>query len=168
MPYFLRAIYSNTKWEKVKFPSWLKEGELPSRIIRDLRADDDALSLWEIHDDKSNLLQVIAALASENRLVKNDFDYALINKNHLDELSFTPSKKTIETAYLDGNIYHRDASNLSINNVVYFAYLLSKYGIFNRMGWKKIESRLKDAAKNKRLDLEKLKPELKKQLDLSE
>ena len=137
MPYFLRAIYSNTKWDKTQFPSWLKEGELPSCIIRDLRADDDALSLWEIHDDKSNLPQVIAALASERRLVKSDFDYALLNKNHLDELSFTPSKKTAETAYLDMNPYHHDVSNLSINKVVYFAYLLSKHGNFDRMGWKK-------------------------------
>jgi len=55
MPYFLRAIYSNIQWEKKQFPSWLKEGDLPSSIIRDLRADDNALSLWEIFDDKSNL-----------------------------------------------------------------------------------------------------------------
>ena len=166
MPYFLRAIYSNTKWEKTNFPSWLQEGELPSCIVCDLRADDNALSLWEISDDKSNLLDIIAAFVSLRKDIKYDFDYALLSANLLDEPSFTSSKKPAKTAYRDMNHYHRDVSNLSINKVVYFAYLLSRHGKFDRMGWKDIEDRLKDAYTRGQLDLEKMKPQLKQQLGI--
>jgi len=168
MPYFLREVYSNTKWDKTQFPSWLKEGELPSCIVRDLRADDNALSLWEIHDDKSNLPHVIVALACRRKSVKNDFDYALLDENHLDKLIFKPTKKTAKTSYRDMNPYHCDVPNLSINTVVYFAYLLSRHGKFDRMGWKDIETRLKDAYKRGQLDLAKMEPKLKQQLGLSE
>jgi len=168
MPYFLSAIYSNINWDRTQFPSWLKEGELPSCIVRDLRADDNALSLWEISDDKSNLLDIIAAFVSLRKDIKYDFDYALLSANHLDELSFAPSKKLAKTAYRDMNHYHRDVSNLSINKVVYFAYLLSKHGSFDRMGWKEIEAQLKDAYKRGQLDLKKMKPGLKQQLGISE
>ncbi len=169
MPYFLRAIYRNINWDRTQFPSWLKEDELPSCIVRDLRADDNALSLWEISDDKSNLLDIIAAFVSSSRKdIKYDFDYALLNANLLDELSFTPSKKPAKTAYRDMNHYHHDVSNLSINNVVYFAYLLSRHGKFDRMGWKDIEARLKEAYTRGQLDLKKMQKGLKKQLGISE
>ena len=168
MPYFLRAIYRNINWDITQFPSWLKEGELPSCIVRDLRADDNALSLWEISDDKSNLLDIIAAFVSLRKDIKYDFDYALLSSNHLDELTFTASKKPAKTAYLNMNHYHRDVSKLSINSVVYFAYLLSRHGKFDRMGWKDIEARLRETHRKGQLDLAKMEPKLKQQLGLSE
>ena len=168
MPYFLREVYSNTKWDKTQFPRWLKDGELPSCIIRDLRADDNALSLWKINDDKSNLPHVIAALASRRKSIKNDFDYALLDDNHLDKLNFKPMKKTGKTPYRDVNSDHLDVPNLSINSVVYFAYLLSRYGKFDRMGWKDIEIQLKDAHKRRQLDLAEIDAKLKEQLCICE
>lgn len=168
MPYFLREVYSNTKWDKTQFPSWLKEGELPSCIIRDLRADNNALSLWEIHADGSNLPHVIAALVASNRKsVKNDFDYALLHENYLDGISFKPIKKIGKTPYGNINSYHYDIPNLSINTVVYFAYLLSRYGKFDRMGWKDIKTQLKDAHKRGQLDLAGMELKLKEQLGIS-
>ena len=166
MPYFLRAIYSNIHWEKTRFPSWLQEGDLPSCIIMDLRADDNALSLWEISDDESNLLDIVAAFVSLRKDIKYDFDYALLSANHLDELSFTPSKKPAKTAYRDMNRYHRNVSNLSLNNVVYFAHLLSRHGKFDRMAWKDIEARLKEAYTKGQLDLQRMEPTLRKQLGI--
>ncbi len=168
MLYFLRAIYNNIHWDTTHFPSWLKEGELPSCIVRDLRADDNALSLWEISDDKSNLLDIIAAFVSIRDDIKYDFDYALLSTKLLDELSFTPSIKPAKTAYRDMNGYHRDVPHLSINNVVYFAYLLRRHGKFDRMGWKEIEARLKEAYTRGQLDIKKMKPRLKKQLGIAE
>lgn len=167
MPYFLRAIYSNIQWEKKQFPSWLKEGDLPSSIIRDLRADDNALSLWEIFDDKSNLLDISAALASLRNNAKQDFDYALLNADHLDELTFAPSEEPASTAYRDINHYHRNVPKLSLNSVVRFAHLLSRHGEFDRVGWKEISARLKKAHASGLLDLTKMKSTLKKQLDIT-
>ena len=166
MPYFLRAIYKNVKWDITQFPSWLKEGDLPSCIIRDLRADDNALSLWEILDDKSNLLDIIAAFVSLRKDIKRDFDYALLNEEYLDQLTFTPSKKPGTTACLAVNHYHRNVSNLSMNSVVRFAHLLSRHAEFDRMGWRDIQARLKEAHNNGQLDLVRMPPELKQRLGI--
>jgi len=168
MPYFLREVYSNTKWDPNEFPSWLKDGELPSCLIRDLRANDNALSLWKIDDDKSNLPHVIAALVSGRKSSKTNFDYALLDENHLDELVFKPIMKVSTTAYCDMNSYHCDVPNLSINTVVYFAHLLNRHGKFDRMGWKDIQDQLKDAYKKGQLNLAKMETNLKQQLGVSE
>lgn len=169
MPYFLRAIYSNIKWEKTHFPPWVEEGDLPSCIIKDLNADDNALSVWEIPNDKSNLDDVITAVASSiRRSVKNDFDYALLDVDHVDEINFKPSIKLGDTPFDEMNPYHRNLSNLSINKVVYFAHLLRAHGKFERMGWKKLASLITDAHNNNKLDSNRVKPELKQQLGLSQ
>jgi len=168
MPYFLRAIYSNIEWDNPDYRSWLQGNELPSCIVRDLRADDNALSLWEISDDQSNLLDIIAAFVSLSNGIKDDFDYALLSVNYLNEITFMPSRKPAITAYTNFNHYHHDIPNLSINQVVYFAYLLSRHGIFDRMGWKDIANRLKEAHTRSHLDLTKMKKRLKRQLGISE
>jgi hypothetical protein len=169
MSYFLRAIYSNTKWEKTLFPSWLQDGDLPSCIIKDLNADDNALSVWEITDDEANLPNVITAIASSiRRSVRNDFDYALLDTKYVDQINFNPSIRLGDTPYNDMNHYHRNLSDLSINKVVYFAHLLFAHGKFNRMGWKKLQALIKDSINNNKLDLKLVKPELKQQLDISE
>ena len=166
MPYFLRAIYSNIEWDNPDYRYWLQENELPSCIVRDLRADDNALSLWEISDDQSNLLDIIAAFVSTSRGIKYDFDYALLSAHYLSEINFMPSRKPARTAYTNFNHCHRDVPNLSVNQVVYFAYLLRRHGIFDRMGWKDIEKRLKEAHSKEQLDLTKMERGLKQQLGI--
>ncbi len=168
MPYFLRAIHSNIEWDNPDYRSWLQENELPSCIVRDLRADDNALSLWEISDNQSNLLDIIAAFVSMSNGIKDDFDYALLSTHYINEINFMPLRKPARTAYTNFNHYHRDVPNLSVNQVVYFAYLLSRHGKFDRMGWKEIEARLKEAHTRGQLDLKKMKPQLKKQLGIPE
>lgn len=164
MPYLLRAIYNNVKWDKTLFPSWLTQGDLPACIIKDLKADDNALSLWEITDNKSNLLDIVAAFASLSLHRQDDFDYALIDTKHLDELTFPISEEPAKTAYRDMNHCHRNLCNLSLNGVVRFAHLLSTYGEFDRIGWKRISAKLKQANARGQLDLAKMKPDLVKHL----
>jgi hypothetical protein len=165
MPYYLRAIYNMLDWHNPDYSSWLRENELPSCIVKDLNADNNALSLWEISNSKSNLLDIIVAIVSKssNRSLKTDFDYALISSNHLNNIMFTPKKVSGGTPYTLFNHYHRDIPNLSLNQVVAFAYLLSKHGIFDRMGWKDIKNRLQEAY-DKGLLNDHLKKGIKEQL----
>lgn len=167
MPYYLRAIHSNLEWHNPDYSSWLQQNELPSCVVRDLRADNNALSLWEISDDQSNLLDIIAAfVSSSSHGLKDNFDYALLSSNYLDDISFTPIKSSGNTPYTIFNHYHCDIPNLSLNQVVYFAYLLSRHGIFERIGWKDIQNRLKEAHTKGQLDLNQIKSGLKKQLGI--
>jgi len=164
MAYFLRFIYKNLDWNRTRFSSWLKEDELPACIIKDLRADDNALSLWEISDDKSNLLDVIAAFASESRNdIKNDWNFALLSSKYLDEVSFAPSEMPAKTAYTSMNHYHRSVPNLSINKVVYFAYLLSRHGKFDTKSWKEVEARLTEVNSRGQLNIKRIKSSKLKQ-----
>lgn len=168
MPYFFRAIYNNTKWDKSQFPTWLAEGDLPACIVRDLRADDNALSLWGIPDGEDNLPQVIAALASTRKILKDDFDYALLNISHVDQVNFICLSENGTTPYVDINSCHRSLANLSTQKLVYFAHLLSQFGIFHRTGWKELRSLLLDAVNGNKLNLSKIPKELKQQLGIDD
>jgi len=169
MAYFLRFIYKNLDWDKTHFSSWLKEDELPACIIKDLRADGNALSLWEISDDKSNLLDVIAAFAFESRGdIKNDWNFALLRSNYLDEVNFAPSDIPAKTAYTSMNRYHHSFPKLSISKVVYFAHLLRKHGKFDTKSWKEIEARLTEVNSKGQLNKKMLKsPKLKARLGIA-
>ena len=166
MPYFLRAIYNNTKWDKTQFPTWLAEGDLPACIVRDLRADDNAISLWEIPDGEDNLAQVVAALTSTRKILKDNFDYALLDVDHLDQVNFVCSSENGTTPYLDINSSHRSLSNLSTQKLMYFAHLLSRFGVFRRIGWKELQALLLDAISNDKLNLNKVPKELKQELGI--
>lgn len=152
-------------WHNPDYSSWLRQNELPSCIVKDLNADNNTLSLWEISDNSSNLLDIIVAIVSSsaNRSLKDDFDYALLSANHL-SISFTPIKVSGGTPYTPFNQYHCDIPNLSLNQVVAFAYLLSKHGTFDRMGWKDIKKRIQEACGNSQLNLAQVKKGIKQQL----
>lgn len=167
MPYLLRAIYNNILWDKSQFPTWVDKDDLPSCIVQDLKAVDNALSLWEITDDKTNLLQVITALASTRKTLKWDFDYALLEINYVDQVNFTCLPQEAKTPYIGINSHHCNLSDLSLHKLVYFAHLLSKYGEFGRIPFKQLKTLLLDAIKNNKLKLRKIPKGLKQDLGLS-
>ena len=167
MPYYLRAIYNNTKWDKSGFPEWLTEGDLPSCIVKDLSAANNELSLWEITDSETNLMQVITAIASQRQTSKDNFDYALLNTNYIDSINFTCLDKNGTTPYSDINSFHRDLSNLSLQKLMYFAFLLFKFGKFRRVLSKELKSSIQDAAKGNKLDLSKVPKPLKQELGIN-
>lgn len=168
MSYFLRALYNNVFWEPDAFP-FLNQGELPSCITADLRADDNALSLWEIPDDKSNIPHVMAAIASRSRtsIEKKNYDYAIIEKDILESEFIKPRNSSSNTPYIDMNHYHFHIPELTLDDIVSFAKILAKYGDFDTVGWKGIISALEEARDNSRLDVSKMNKSLIQQLHMS-
>ena len=63
MPLFLRII-RKAKWYKNEQVPWLPEGELQADTLTDLSTKSNELSVWHIEDDRSNLEQVVTALAA--------------------------------------------------------------------------------------------------------
>ena len=89
MALLLRALSnSNVKWESAGFPEWLPNNELPSDLLKDLRTDNNQLSVWQVKEDKSNLDEVITAIASKRKTLKDNLDYALIKKEIIEKISF--------------------------------------------------------------------------------
>jgi hypothetical protein len=165
MAYLLRAIKNNIRWDKTQFPSWVPKEDLPSCITLDIQADNNAISLWEIPDDDAS--QIVIGIASKRKIYQAYFDYALLDKSYIDEITFQCLTVDGETPYSAINtIYHRELSSLSINKLVYFAHLLSRNGRFVRMRWKEVHNLLLGAFINDRLDLKLVPDELKRQLVL--
>lgn len=165
MPYLLRAIKNNIRWDKTQFPAWVPKEDLPSCITLDLQADNNALSLWEIPND--NVSQIVIGIVSKRKTYHGYFDYALLDKSYIDSITFQCLTVDGETPYSAINAtYHRELSCLSINNLMYFAHLLSRNGRFLRMGWKEVRNLLLDAFINDKLDLKLVPDELKKLLVL--
>jgi hypothetical protein len=76
VPFVLRKI-RKAKWYKHQKVAWLKAGELQADAIGDLYTENNALSMWLVTDDKSNLQRVAAALAANCEYLGN-LDYALL------------------------------------------------------------------------------------------
>ena len=68
MSFFLRKI-RKAKWYKDEKDTWLADGELQADSLVDLKTDDNALSVWYIEHDKSNLKRVIAALGANTKKI---------------------------------------------------------------------------------------------------
>lgn len=167
MSFLLRAIYDRTYWDRDVFPKWVAPDDLPSRIVSDLQAQDNALSMWEILDDEANLSQVITAIASGFPGARANFDYALLKSDFIDDVNFSLSKEVGSTAYGDANPYHRNVSNVSLHKVVHFAHLLCKNGDFRRTSWKEVRTNILDAHTKGKLDLSRVRKGLKIELKLA-
>lgn len=168
MSYLLRAIYNRTNWDRTQFPDWVAKDDLPSCIVSDLQADDNALSLWEIQDGELNLSEVIIAVASKQPGSRAYFDYALLKTDLVDDISLHLSRTDGDTPYLDANPHHRNLSNLSMHKLVYFAHLLCRSGKFHRTPWKEVRKSIMDAHKDGKLDVSRMRKGLKLELGIDE
>jgi hypothetical protein len=78
MAFLLRNI-SKPKWARYE---WMEPGSAPAEALTDLRPTNNALSVWRIEADHSNLSAVLAAFAS-NRDRLDKLDYALVDETVL-------------------------------------------------------------------------------------
>ncbi len=120
MPLFLRKI-RKAKWYKINGAAWLPASEFQADALSDLGTKDNTLSVWYINDDKSNLEQVVAALATTSEHISN-LDYALFDQQVLREIDIRVSQD--RGATLDENVnatWHRNLIELSGNKIVELA-----------------------------------------------
>ncbi len=75
MALFLIRLNNKRTWDRQTYDAWLKPGQVPADVFRDFRVANGKLSVWHIEDDRSNLEQVIMALAA-TRDTFAPFDYS--------------------------------------------------------------------------------------------
>ena len=75
MSKLLRKVDSKPHWEPDgEFSEYIGAGKAPADALRDLATTDNALSVWQIDDNETNLDRVLAAIASTRQfLLKIDF-----------------------------------------------------------------------------------------------
>jgi len=108
--FLLRKIRQN-RWYNEYHP-WLKSGDIQADPFADLNTQENCLSVWHIEDDRSNLDQVITALAASGTNLAN-LDYALFDRQILDKLFNI--KKTPGGSHdsIANSSWHHDLTELS-------------------------------------------------------
>jgi hypothetical protein len=158
VPFILRKV-RKARWHKHPTIEWLPKGELQGDALSDLGTLGGALSVWIVHDDNSNLEEVATAVASTGDSFSN-FDYALLKIEDLELLGIKQADVKGETPYEAVNHWHRDLIQLTAGAVFRLATSISNAENFKRLPEKRVRQLLEEAAKEGRINFNKLSPSL--------
>jgi hypothetical protein len=157
VPLLLRTI-KKSRWNKDNFP-WLTQDDIQADLLGDLVTSKNALSVWLVQDDKSNLNEVITALASNRDTVSN-LDYTIFDVNLLLDINIKIEINEGKTPYEKANRWHRDLIELTANKIVKLAESLLKHSSKERILEREILNLIKVAVSNGQIEREKLKPSI--------
>lgn len=164
MSLVLRKI-RKAKWYKHEAVEWLPPDRLQADTLSDLQTKDNALSIYLVQDDKSDLERVIAALAAACDNLSN-FDYALFDDAIIREASFKIANHPGETPDQTVNVtQHRDLIELTTDSVLLLARAI-RDGARERKPHSEVGELITRAVAEGHLTVEALKPELRKKLAL--
>jgi hypothetical protein len=97
---------------------WRGSKDVPADNLKDFNTTQNQLSLWLILNDKSNLNDVIASIATTRQKIEH-FDYLLFDSKILDELGILLDKSEGDTANDHANSnWHFDGMNFSGRSLV--------------------------------------------------
>ena len=149
---------TKSKWYKHEGVSWLSQGELQADALRDLRTMNNALSVWYIEENGSNLKQVITALAATCDSIQN-FDYALFDLGNLVEANIKVAEVHGVTPYSEANSWHRDLIELTVGKMSKLVGVIANKGETEtkRISVKDVAGLLVEALQSKKIDLASLK-----------
>jgi len=157
MPLLLRAI-RKSRWYKA---TWLEEGKAQANALWDLRPEENKLSFWHVEDNKSNLYQVVAAIAA-GRDSPGNFDYVLLDQTYLPETSFRIEHTAGRSFHKEADEYwHRDTAKLSAENVAEIANIIMEHGTRERIWEGEVTRLVKQAVTSGVIDMNPLKNRLK-------
>lgn len=156
MPLIFRMISSRVRWYKEGFPSWVGPNDIPADPLADLRTQSNALSVWLVDDDKANLDQIAAAIASTRGSI-DKLDYLLFDSQVLSEsnVKAETSKGTTPDDQVNG--WRLDIIEISGLKLVALtrAILTDKYET-GRVLPKRIQELVTEAVNSGRIDRERL------------
>lgn len=162
VPLLLRAI-RKSKWSTDNNILWLSAQEIQADALVDLKTSNNTLSVWYVEDDRSNLQQVITALASNRDNVAN-LDYALFDLKLVEDIGIKVEINEGATPYDKANRWHRDLVELSANKLIKLAEIILTKSHKERVLEKKILNLIKEAVKDGEIDRTKLKENIVKKL----
>ena len=163
MPFILRKI-RKARWYTEGI-SWLEEGEIHADPLADLYTKDNELSIWLVEDDRSNIDQIVTALAA-NRTHISNLDYALLDLRLLSSLNIkikytiggTPDENT-------NALWHRDLVELSALKVVELAKMILAEAERKRIPEREVRRLMTGAVASGRIERTKLKESLRDKID---
>ena len=157
MPYHLRKI-RKARWSpelRDEFGPFDAQ-DCPADCVADLGTASCRLSLWEIDDERSNLAEVIVALASNSQHLSN-LDYALIPRDKVEAIAQLEVTEG-QTAHVQANEkWHRDLLGLSGRRLVDLAVLIFSGAERRRVLEKEVTQMVRKALATRTLDPARVK-----------
>lgn len=173
MRFVLRAI-TKSKWynSTEKIDQLLKEGRLQADALNsliqagalnDLKTTGNTLSVWYIDATRSNLQQVIVALAA-NRNNINPFDYVLLKESTLSALDIRIKNSLGDTPDDKVNTCHCELVELSLETILKLVSLI-RTSERVRVPEAKIRQQLLEAVSSRRLSLDRMNSDMANSID---
>lgn len=165
MPSYLRKVQSKRNWDpKGEFSNYLRAGEAPADALADIRTSDNALSIWEIDDQRNNLERVLAAIASRGEHLQK-MDHVIVESTRVQHLGVKIEKKSGDTHDSGANSsWHYDLTHLSATDLARLANCLLEYGKSERQLPNKLVSMVKESIQKGFVDQGKLDSKMIQQL----
>lgn len=165
MPLFLRKI-RKAKWYSHIDLEWLVEGEIQADALGDLATKNNTLSVWNIEDDKSNLEEVITALATRFDSPSN-LDFALIDKKYVVDMGLKVIPSKGDTYFLKANEHwHFHLTELTAQSILNLANIIMINGEKERYRESQIILLLKQAIQNKTIYIKDLSVNLQSKIKI--
>lgn len=155
MPLLLRKI-RKSRWLPV--PAWIPKGALHADPLADLVTHENELSVWRIEDDKSNLEQILVALAGNCDHASN-LDYVLFDESLLEQIDVKIKLSKGNTILPEANSrWHHDLLELTAQKVVKLAELAMENGRKERVSEREVVGLVRNAVQTGTIDPKRLKP----------
>jgi hypothetical protein len=158
----LRKI-RKSKWYRHDGVKWLTADGLQADALTDLRTEGNALSVFLIQDDKSDLNRVVAAIAASADHLSS-FDYALFDESVIRDANLKVVNRPGATPDpIVNSSHHRDLIELTTESVLILVNAIRDAPRERKLPGE-IRKLLANAISEGNLSIEKLTPHLRESL----
>jgi hypothetical protein len=162
MSYLLRRIHK-AWWDPAyrdEIDGGLAADAIPSDCLADLNTSRCTLSLWQVHDDRSNV-GVIAVAVATTRDVAANFDYTLVDHNRVAAIGDLKRTQGESPNVQANNDWHWDLSALSTQKLGELAAAMYEFGSPMRIIRRDVENLIREALRRGEIDHSRVNEKLR-------
>lgn len=159
MSYLLRKIKGN-RWLRIP----REDNNFPADPLADLNTTSNTLSVYYVEQENRDIKIAIAGIATTKPI--ENFGYALVKLSDVKLEGFNIIEKSGTTPSKEANQLHREIINLTAEKLVRLAKLIHRSPKKTTILKREVGNIVQDALKHKKLDKEKIKPELREKLNI--
>ena len=163
MPLLLRKIKKPRRSDTGNLP-WLPSGSLPADPLADLNTQGNNLSVWQVADDKSNIDQILTALATTTDHT-DKMDYALLDEKLLARIGISINQVAGNSRYKDANVWHRTLVEMSADKVILLAKTIMQLSTRVRISERNVLHLLQQAVDSGKVNRNDLDSNIQKKLN---
>lgn len=139
---------------EVKLENWFAATEapddpLPADPLSDLNTRENALSVWQVPDDRSNLEDIVTAIAARKYI--REMDVALIEESLISDLGIEILQSEGKTPLTEVRPSHRNLAELEAQDLVRIADVMRKALVIEQFSVDQVENLIAGTIQSGRL-----------------